>query len=61
MLEELINLKISMRKKESKAIVKEKFSNYLRVYDDGERDVADKIRHREIIESYWRYINKFSP
>lgn len=61
MLEELINLKISMRKKESKAIVKEKFSNYLRVYDDGERDVADKIRHREIIESYCRYINKFSP
>lgn len=55
-LSELINVKMSIRKKEPKSIVKKKFLNYLQVYDDGERTVADKIRHREIFETYCKYM-----
>jgi hypothetical protein len=58
MLEELINLKISMRKKEEKNIVRKKFFEYLKKYDDGERTIADKIRHREIFITYCAYMTR---
>ena len=56
MLEELINVKISMRKKESKSEVKRKYLEYSRAYDNAEKSVGDKIRHREIRLVYIKYM-----
>jgi hypothetical protein len=45
-----------MRHKESKEIVKQKFIEYTEAYDEGERDVGDKIRHREMKLTYAQYM-----
>jgi len=56
MLEQLINLKLSMRHKESKEIVKQKFEDYSNAYDNYDKEISDKIRHREIFLTYSRYM-----
>jgi len=58
MLEQLIGLKKSIRNKESKLEVKKKFIEYTNAYDEGERDVIDKIKHREIALEYFKYMGR---
>ena len=56
MLEQLINLKIAIRQKKEKHIVKQKFLEYVNEYDNAERNIGDKIRHREIFYTYCQYM-----
>ena len=56
MLEELINLKLAIRKHKPKSEVKEKFRAYTNKYDNAEKTIQDKIRHREIFYSYINYM-----
>lgn len=59
MLESLINLKTAIRHNKSKSEVREKFLEYSRKYDDLEnKNIGDKIRHREIFYNYIRYMEK---
>jgi hypothetical protein len=58
MLEEMLNLKIAMRQNKSKHIVKQKFVSYLEKYDNADKTVADKIRHREIFYTYVQFMQK---
>ena len=57
-LESLINVKLAMRKKESKSEVKRKYLEYSRAYDNAEKSVGDKIRHREMFEKYTEYMRR---
>ena len=56
MLEELINFKLSVARKEAKHIVEKKFKEYCDSYDNMEKEatIGDKIRHRE---AFFKYIN----
>lgn len=58
MLEEILEVKKAIRHHKAKHIVKQKFIEYLKKYDDSdfEPDVGDKIRHKEIFLSYARYM-----
>lgn len=56
MLEQLINLKLAIRQKKEKHIVKQKFLEYLNEYDNADRTISDKIRHREIFYIYCKYM-----
>jgi hypothetical protein len=57
MIEKLLELKYSIRNKESKEIVKQKFIEYTNAYDEyGNKDVGDKLRHREMKLTYAQYM-----
>lgn len=58
MLEELINLKTAIKHHKAKHIVKQKFITYLEAYDNADKDIGDKIRHREIFCQYVKYMGK---
>jgi hypothetical protein len=55
---EIINFKMSIRKKEPKHIVKQKFFEYTRGYDElaGEKTVRDKLEHKDLFNMYCRYM-----
>lgn len=58
MIEELINVKLAIRHNKPKSEVRDKFLLYTRAYDEAEKDVGDKIRHREIFMTYIRYMER---
>lgn len=58
MLEELINIKTAIKNKKPKSVVYEKFQKYLDAYDNSEKSVADKIRHRDIFYIYIKYMGE---
>lgn len=58
MLEKLINLKIAMKRNKPKSEIKEKFKDYSTAYDNCDKTIQDKIRHREVFYDYVRYMAK---
>lgn len=57
MLEEMINLKIAMKKGKSKSEVREKYKLYCDKYDElEERTVYDKIEYRNLRLDFYRYM-----
>jgi hypothetical protein len=57
-LEKLINLKISIIKEENKRIVRKKWIEYKRSYDElgGQATISDKIKYREMYLDYIKYM-----
>ena len=55
---EIINFKMSIRKKEPKSIVCDKFLEYTRAYDEmgGEKTIRDKLEHRDLFNLYCKYM-----
>ena len=59
MLEQLINVKLAMKKNLPKSKVREKFSVYSKAYDNlPEKTILNKIEHRDLFYDYMRYMAK---
>lgn len=54
----IINFKKAMREEKPKSVVRYKFRKYMEEYDAKEKDVLDKIRHRDLFLDYLRYMEK---
>lgn len=55
--QKVINLKLAMKKGKSKDIVKYKFQEYLKEYDQlSDPSITRKINHRDLFYDYTRYI-----
>jgi len=55
---EIINFKMSIRKKEPKKEVCKKFLEYSTAYDElaGDKIVRDKLEHKDLFNMYCRYM-----
>lgn len=55
---EIINFKMSIRKKEPKSIVCKKFLTYSNAYDElaGQKTVRDKLEHKDLFNMYCHYM-----
>lgn len=58
MLEELKEVQEAIKKGKPKNEVEDKFKTYLEAYDNMDKNLDDKINHREIFYSYMRYMEK---
>lgn len=54
----IINFKKAIRQGKSKSIVKFKYLEYMKEYDElaGEQTVGDKVRHKDLFNDYCRYM-----
>ena len=53
----VINLKIAMSSNKPKSVVRYKYRKYMEEYDNKDKDVIDKVRHRDISLDYLRYMS----
>jgi len=58
MIEKLVNIRLAMKKGKSKDVVRYKFKEYMKLYDEKDKDTIDKIMHRELFYDYLRYMAK---
>lgn len=56
----IINFKLAMKRNKPKNVVRYKFRKYMEEYDEMEKTIGDKIRHRELALDYFRYMAKSS-
>lgn len=58
MIEEIIEVKKALKENRPLEEVIKKFTAYCIAYDNSEKNVCDKINHRDIFYDYMRYLNK---
>lgn len=58
MIEEIINLKLAMKQNKPKKVVTEKYQAYMKIYDNKDKDILDKVEHRDLFYDYIRYMSK---
>lgn len=52
----ILNLEKAMRENKPKNVVRYKFRKYMEEYDNKEKNVIDKIRHRDLSLEYFKYM-----
>ena len=52
----IINFKLAIRENRAKGVVRYKFRKYMEAYDNKDKDVIDKITHRDLSLEYFRYM-----
>lgn len=52
----IFNLEKAMKEDKSRSIVKYKFRKYMEEYDNKDKNILDKIQHRDLSLEYYRYM-----
>jgi len=49
-------LRNAIKENRAKEVIEYKFNEYMKDYDNKEKSINDKIRHRELFQEYFKYM-----